>query len=225
MRSLAVIPARGGSKRIPRKNIKEFLGHPVMWYPIQASLKVFDKTVVSTEDKEIKQVALECGAEVVDRPREFADDFTPTGIVTAETAKLFPDYDLVACIYPTAVFVTPQLLREAMERLGDADCIFPMVRYSHPIQRALKIEGGLVKFANPEFRNVRTQDCSPRYNDAGQFYIMHREPLIEHRNIYFERMVPLILSESQVQDMDTLDDWKIAEIKYEMQHGGGVERR
>lgn len=223
--SLCVIPARGGSKRIPRKNIKEFLGHPVIWYPIQASLKVFDKTVVSTEDEEIKQVALECGAEVVDRPREFADDYTPTGIVMAETAKLYPEHEMVGMLYPTAVFVTPQLIKRGLDEIGEADSLFTVIKYGHPIQRGLSIEGGLLRFENPGVRNTRTQDLEPRYYDAGQLYIMHRQPLLEHRNMYLDYMKPLVIAEHEAQDMDTLEDWRLAEIKFEMLHGMGVERR
>lgn len=225
MDSLCVIPARGGSKRIPRKNIKEFMGKPIIWYPIQASLKVFDTTVVSTDDEEIKEIALNAGAMVVDRPRELADDFTPTGVVAAETAKLFPGYDIIGMIYPTAVFVTPQLLTRAINELGDADSIFTVIKYGHPIQRALKIEDGKMQFVSMEARNTRTQDLEPMYNDAGQLYIMKRDPLIEHKNMYFENMRPLIIGEHEAQDMDTLEDWRMAEIKYEMLHRRGVERR
>jgi len=225
MSSLAIIPARGGSKRIPRKNIREFRGEPILWYPIRAAKQVFDRVVVSTEDEEIARFAIKGGAEVIQRPMELADDITPSGEVIAHAADVMPDYDIVGCIYPTSVFATPQLLRKAVNELGDANCIFTVVKYDHPIQRALKSEGGLVQFANEDFRNVRTQDCEPRYHDAGQLFVMRREPLVRTRNLYSERMKPIIVNESEIQDIDTLEDWHNAEMKYEMLHGRVVERR
>lgn len=224
-KSLAIIPARGGSKRIPRKNIKEFMGKPAIWYPIQAALKGFDRVVVSTEDEEIRDVVLKCGAEVVQRSFGLADDYTTTGVVAAETAKLFPEYDKIGMLYATAVFVTPQMIRKAFDEMGTADCIFTVIKYGHPIQRALRIEDGLLKFNNPEVKNVRTQDLQPMYNDAGMLYIMNREPLIENKNMYFENMKGLVIEEHEAQDMDTLEDWKLAEIKYELINRSGGERR
>lgn len=224
-KSLAIIPARGGSKRIPRKNIKEFMGKPAIWYPIQSALRGFDQVVVSTEDEEIRDVALKCGAEVVQRPFGLADDYTTTGVVAAETAKLFPEYDKIGMLYATAVFVTPQMIRKAFDEMGTADCIFTVIKYGHPIQRALRIEEGLLKFNNPEVKNVRTQDLQPMYNDAGMLYIMNREPLIENKNMYFENMKGLVIEEHEAQDMDTLEDWKLAEIKYELINRSGGERR
>jgi pseudaminic acid cytidylyltransferase len=212
--NIAIIPARGGSKRIPHKNIKEFLGKPIIWYPIKTALKVFDKVVVSTDDYEIAEVSREAGAEVAMRPPELSDDLTPSGIVIAEVAKFYPDYDTIACIYPTAVFTTQDMLVDALKRLGDNDCVFPVVEYGHPIQRALKIDNGLVSFVEPENKNIRTQDLEPRYHDAGQFYIIKREPLIEQRNLYFERMAPIIMKDSAVHDIDTPEDWRTAELKY-----------
>lgn len=224
-KSLAIIPARGGSKRIPRKNIKEFMGKPAIWYPIQAALRGFDRVVVSTEDPEIRRVALDCGAGVVQRPFDLADDYTTTGVVAAETAKLFPEYDKIGMIYATAVFVTPQMIARAFNEMGEADCIFTVIKYGHPIQRALRIENGLLKFNNPEVKNVRTQDLEPMYNDAGMLYIMNRQPLIEHKNMYFENMKGLVIDEHEAQDMDTLEDWRLGEIKFEMLHRHGGERR
>jgi len=225
MASLAVIPARGGSRRIPRKNIKEFLGHPIIWYPIQAALRVFDKVVVSTEDAEIKQIASQWKAEVIDRPLYLADDYTTTGEVATETAMLFPEYEVVGMLYPTAVFVTPELIRRAIDDLGDADSIFTVIEYGHPIQRALTIENGLMQFINQGLKTVRTQDLAPRYFDAGQLYIMKREALIKNRTMYSEKMRPLVIKDYEAQDLDTLDDWRVAEIKYEFLQGKGKERR
>lgn len=224
-KSLAIIPARGGSKRIPRKNIKEFMGKPAIWYPIQSALRGFDRVVVSTEDEEIRDVALKCGAEVVQRPFGLADDYTTTGVVAAETAKLFPEYNKIGMLYATAVFVTPQMITKAFNEMGEADCIFTVIKYGHPIQRALRIEDGLLKFNNPEVKNVRTQDLQPMYNDAGMLYIMNRGPLIENKNMYFENMKGLVIEEHEAQDMDTLEDWKLAEIKYELINRSGGERR
>jgi len=214
--NIAIIPARGGSKRIPRKNIKDFRGHPVIWYPINVAKEMFDKVVVSTEDAEIKGVAKACGAEVYDRPPYLADDLTPAGQVIADCLEHYPGYNLVACIYPTAVFATKKLINRAFEEMGKADEIFPIIKYGHPIQRALRLHEGYTSMMQPKFTEVRTQDCVPAYFDSGQFYIMRVKEFMKQKTLSMNRAKPIILEESQAQDMDTEEDWKMAELKHLM---------
>lgn len=213
MSTLAVIPARGGSQRIPRKNIKEFLGHPIIWYPIQEALRAFDEVVVSTEDNEIKRVAIECGAGVVDRPDSLADDHTPAAHAVAHAAEMFK-HEIVACIYPCAVFARAEMMNRAACEMGDFDSAFTVVQYSHPVERVLRIEGEQVQFDDQSTRYVRTQDFTKGYHDAGQFYIMRRELLLRDKSLFFDRMRAIVLGEHECQDMDTLEDWRMAELKW-----------
>lgn len=217
MKTIAIIPARGGSKRIPRKNIKPFLGKPIIFYPIRACLEVFDKVIVSTEDPEIKEVSLSFGAEVYDRPQNLADDLTTAGEVVAECLEHNRGYSIGACVFPTAVFVTPEVLRSAIDGLGLAHETFPVVRYSHPIQRALEIlPEGYVRQLNAKFASVRTQDCPPTYHDAGQFYIFKVRPFMYERSLFMRKAKPIIIDDLKTQDIDNESDWKMAEIKYQL---------
>ena len=227
MKRLAIITARGGSKRIPKKNIKEFCGKPILAYSIEAALAtgVFDTVMVSTDSEEIAEVAKKYGAEIpFYRSPETSNDFAVTSQVIAEVleeyGKLGKRYDQVCCIYPTAPFVTAVRLREAVELLTqrEADSVLPVVKFSFPPQRGVVEEGGYIKYIYPEHRNTRSQDLQPQYHDAGQFYCLNSDSFAEQKTLVMEKTVPLILSELEVQDIDTIEDWEMAEIKYQRLH-------
>lgn len=221
-RQLAIITARGGSKRIPRKNIKEFCGKPILCYSIEAAKNagVFDEIMVSTDDEEIADIARAFGAKVpFFRSAETANDFASTDDVIMEVIqeyqKLGEHFDAFCCIYPTAPFLTGERLKAAMELLKEADSVMPVVPFSYPPQRGLIVNpSGFVERQFPEYATARSQDLQKIYHDCGQFYACRTAPFIEAGTTDVERLVPLILSEMEVQDIDTLEDWEIAEIKY-----------
>jgi len=184
MSSIAIIPARGGSKRIPRKNIKNFLGKPIIAYSIEAALQcgLFDVVMVSTDDKEIADIAEEYGAEVPFlRSRENSNDFAGISEVCIEVISKYwcSDiyFDCACCILPTAPFIERKRLIEAAEMLasGRFDCIFTVVEYSYPIQRSLKMDNGFITMKWPENFYKRSQDLEKTYHDAGQFYLIKRQ--------------------------------------------------
>lgn len=225
MNQLAVITARGGSKRIPRKNIKDFCGKPIMAYSIEAALKsgVFDTVMVSTDDREIAEIAEKYGATVpFFRSEKTSNDFAVTSQVLAEVLEEYESrsqrFDRVCCIYPTAPFITAERLRTAMELLEEkqADSVLPVVRFSFPPQRGVVLEDGFLRFKWPEHRNTRSQDLEPFYHDVGQFYCVNVESFREQQVLVMEKTVPLILSELEIQDIDIEEDWKLAELKYQM---------
>lgn len=221
-RNLAIITARGGSKRIPRKNIKEFCGKPILHYSIQAALDagIFDEVMVSTDDEEIAEIAKAAGAKVpFFRSEQTANDFASTDAVIMEVLSEYQKrgevFDAFCCIYPTAPFLNGQRLKEAMALLDTADSVMPIVPFSYPPQRGLIInEKGLVARQFPEYATARSQDLPKVYHDCGQFYACRTKPFLEAGTTDVENLVPLILSEMEVQDIDTLEDWEIAEIKY-----------
>lgn len=228
MKTLAIITARGGSKRIPRKNIKEFNGKPIMAYSIEAAAGsgVFDKVMVSTEDEEIAEIAKLYGAEVpFYRSEQTAGDFATTtdvlNEVIAEYEKRGEKFDIIACIYPTAPFITPARLKEAVEQLkkSDADSLIPVVRFSFPPQRAMEIQDGLLVFRQPEYMNSRSQDLTPHYHDVGQFYVFKTEAFKVNQRIMAGKILPMELPETEVQDIDNPVDWQLAELKYKLIHG------
>lgn len=232
MRRIAVITARGGSKRIPRKNIREFCGRPILAYSIEAALKsgVFDTVMVSTEDREIAETAVKYGAEVPFlRSSRTAGDFATTGEVLREVLEEYESrgerYDMLCCIYPTAPFVTAERLREAVKLLeeNEADSVLTVARFSFPPQRCVIIQDGFLQFKWPENAQVRSQDLEPYYHDAGQFYCLNVESFHEQETLVMQKTVPLILPEMEVQDIDTEEDWKIAELKYRMMHNSSSE--
>lgn len=221
-RNLAIITARGGSKRIPRKNIKEFCGKPILHYSIQAALDagIFDEVMVSTDDEEIAEIAKAAGAKVpFFRSEQTANDFASTDDVIMEVLSEYQKrgevFDAFCCIYPTAPFLNGQRLKEAMALLDTADSVMPIVPFSYPPQRGLIInEKGLVARQFPQYATARSQDLPKVYHDCGQFYACRTKPFLEAGTTDVENLVPLILSEMEVQDIDTLEDWEIAEIKY-----------
>ncbi len=225
MKTLAMITARGGSKRIPRKNIKEFNGKPIMAYSIEAAIQsgAFDEVMVSTDDEEIAEIARKYGASVpFMRSEKTANDFATTVDVIDEVIReyhgLGKDFDLFACIYPTAPFITSDKLKESVEKLSasDADSLIPVVRFSYPPQRAMEIHEGKLVFRQPENLAKRSQDLEPHYHDAGQFYVVRTESFLKNKGIMVGQILPMELSELEVQDIDNEVDWKLAEMKYKL---------
>ena len=221
--TIAIIPARAGSKRIPRKNIREFLGKPIMAYSIEAALScgVFDEVMVSTDDDEIAKIAKAHGAAVpFFRSTEMSTDMAMTAPVLIEVFREYEKrgqiYDYVCCLYPCAPFVTSERLKQGMDLLikSQADSVLPIVKFSYPPQRCLVIREGEASMLHPENYNVRSQDLEPLYHDAGQFYCLKSSSLISEQKLLCKRTMPLILSELEVQDIDLEDDWKQAETKY-----------
>ncbi len=225
MKTIAIIPARGGSKRIPRKNIKDFAGQPIIKYSIDAALTsgCFDEVMVSTDDQEIAQVAQSFGAKVpFFRSKENSSDtamtFPVLEEVVTEYKKRGMEFDYVCCIYPTAPFITPERLRTAKQTLinNNAEVVLPIMKFGYPIQRSLRIENGKVRMFWPENYNVRSQDLEPAYQDCGQFYFFKTKILFEPGMIYSKNTLPIIVPESEAQDIDNEEDWRIAEIKFKL---------
>ncbi|MDN3448456.1 pseudaminic acid cytidylyltransferase [Psychrobacter sp. APC 3281] len=218
---IAVIPARGGSKRIPRKNIKEFCGKPMIAYSIEAALQsgCFDKVIVSTDDTEIAEVARRYGAEVpFIRPAELSNDYTGTIPVVRHAVEWCMqqgvDPQLVCCLYATAPFVTPKYLQQGLQQIieQDADYAFTVTSYAFPIQRAIKISSqlGIEMFDSNNF-NTRSQDLEEAWHDAGQFYWGKAEAWLSEKIIFGPDSTPVILPRHRVQDIDTFEDWDRAE--------------
>lgn len=223
MRKIAIITARGGSKRIPRKNIKEFCGKPILAYSIEAALQsgLFDTVMVSTDDEEIAGIARRYGAEIpFYRSERTANDFATTNDVLLEVLEEYEKrgehYDMGCCIYPTAPFVTAEKLRDAMKRLkeSDADTLIPVVSFSYPPQRAMIVKEGRLVFEYPQYLDSRSQDLEPHYHDVGQFYLFRTEAFRQNRKLMLGNILPYVVSELEVQDIDNQTDWEIAEIKY-----------
>ena len=222
---IAVIPARGGSKRITRKNLREFYGRPILSYAIELAINsgMFAHVVVSTEDTEIARVARDCGAEVpFQRPQMLADDFTTTVSVIANAVHACDSLgwraDFVCCIYPTAVFSMPEDLENAFKLLvkSGADYCFPIAQFPSPVQRALKksITGELQPIdASSEL--CRTQDLEPAYYDAGQFYWGRRDSWVKAKPIH-SNAVGYVIQSWRAVDIDSEEDWNQAEIVYEV---------
>ena len=225
MANLCIIPARGGSKRIPKKNIKLFLGKPIIAYSIKAALnsKLFDEVMVSTDDNEIAKIAIQHGAKVpFMRSEKTANDFATTFDVIFEVLK---DYDLLnkkfnysCCIYPCAPFVTKEKLTASFEILqqNNFDSVFPIIPFGFPIQRALKQKDLKVSFFYPEFDITRSQDLEKSFHDAGQFYWLNTLACNKKNKIITNNSGSIILSELEGQDIDNEVDWKLAELKYEI---------
>ena len=227
-RCVAIIPARGGSKRIPRKNIRKFLGRPIIRYSIDAALEagIFDKVMVSTEDKEIARVVASLKAQVPFlRSEKTSDDHAMLADVIEEVLleyrKRGEDFEYFCCILATAPFIRAERLVKAMRLLKDsgADSVVPVVRYGYPIQRALKIEDNRLKMIWPENYNKRSNDLMSAYHDCGQFYCMKTESLLKQKKLFAEYTVPIEIPESETQDIDNDEDWKVAELKYKLLKG------
>lgn len=223
---LCVIPARGGSKRIPKKNIRDFCGKPIIAYSIEAALasQCFDKIIVSTDDQEIAAVAIEYGAEVpFMRPDELSGDFTGTNDVIKHAIKWFEDKDevvsYICCLYATAPFVSARYLNEAYEKLvsSNRSYAFSVTSFPFPIQRALRVNpSNEVEAIWPENIFKRSQDLEEYFHDAGQFYWGTRDAFINDEVVFSSVSIPVILPRCLVQDIDSLEDWYRAELMYKV---------
>jgi pseudaminic acid cytidylyltransferase len=225
MSCIAIITARGGSKRILRKNIKNFLGSPIIKYAIDAARNsgCFDEIMVSTDDDEIAAIAIELGATVpFMRSEKTANDFatTPEVIfeVLADYEKIGQTYKYCCCIYPTAVFLSGEKLADAhtIIKKTNAESVVPVVPYNSPILRSFGIGEGLLKMNWPEHVYTRSQDLEPAYYDSGQFYFLDVEKFLIYRALFPKYTVPMIVSQHEVQDIDDQTDWELAEIKYKI---------
>lgn len=223
MNTVAIITARGGSKRIPGKNIKEFCGKPILAYSIEAALEsgIFDTVMVSTDDEKIADIAKKYGAEVpFFRSERTSGDFATTNDVLLEVLEEYEKrgihFDLGCCIYPTAPFVTAGKLKKAVDELlnSDADTLIPVVSFSYPPQRAMVVREGRLVFESPQYMDSRSQDLEPHYHDVGQFYIFRVDAYKVNKKLMLGNILPMVISEMEVQDIDNLTDWEIAEIKY-----------
>jgi N-acylneuraminate cytidylyltransferase len=221
---IAVIPARGGSKRIPRKNIRLFCGKPIVAYSISAAQQtgLFDQIVVSTDDEEIASVARGCGATTpFMRPLAIADDFTGTNVVVKHAIAWFKgqghDITHACCIYATAPLIQARFIQDGYDTLArsDASFAFSVTSYAFPIQRALHLtQDGRVDTFYPENRMTRSQDLEPAYHDAGQFYWGTARAFLEDTPLFSLRSAGVVLPRFLVQDIDTLEDWEQAEFMY-----------
>lgn len=224
MGNIAIITARGGSKRILRKNIKDFCGKPIIAYSIQAALdsNLFNEVMVSTDDKEIAEIALTYGAKVpFYRSAKQSDDYATTADVLSEVLeeyrKLGKTFAWMCCIYPTAPFVTAAKLQAAFAAIQavGADALVPVVNFSYPPQRCFIIKDNKLAYKWPEYIRARSQDLETFYHDAGQFYFMKANVFQEQLTLVPAATIPYLLNEMEVQDIDTIDDWAIAELKYQ----------
>lgn len=222
--NVAIIPARGGSKRIPRKNIKEFHGKPMIAYSIEAALdsRCFDKVIVSTDDAEIADIAIKYGAEVpFMRPANIADDYATTLDVIKHAIEFTElqgwGVENVCCIYATAPFLIPEFIQRGLVELTShkIDYAFSATSFPFPIQRALKLNSAhCVEMFQPEHLNTRSQDLEEAYHDAGQFYWGTAEAFIAKKAIFGTRSKAVLLPRKRVQDIDTPEDWDLAEMLY-----------
>ncbi|HVS35438.1 MAG TPA: pseudaminic acid cytidylyltransferase [Gemmataceae bacterium] len=226
MATVAIITARGGSKRIPRKNVRPFRGVPILRYPIQAALEseCFDEVMVSTDDAEIAAVAREAGAVVpFMRSAQTSDDSARTPDVLVEVLSEYERrgklFQFACCIYPTAVLLTADLLRESFRLLAanpELDGVVPVARFAHPIQRAVAIVNKRLTMFHPQNVNTRSQDLTPAYHDVGQFYWLRVAAFMKTQQLLTENTTPLVVPNWMVQDIDTEEDWALAEIKFDV---------
>lgn len=223
MKNIAIIPARGGSKRIPNKNIKEFLGKPILAYAIETALEsgLFDEVMVSTDSKEIADAALKYGAKVpFFRTDKTSDDFATTAEVLVEVISRYESkgikIDNACCIYPTAVLLSAEQLKLAHQNFEkwSYDSLMSVLKFSYPVQRGLREESGKLKMVWPENKTKRSQDLETVFHDAGQFYFFNVERFKEKQELFTENTGYLLLSEYEAQDIDNPEDWTMAELKY-----------
>ena len=226
MKRIAIIPARGGSKRIPRKNIKNFLNKPIISYSIEAALQsgLFDEVMVSTDDGEIAEVAKSFGACVPFlRSEKNSNDFATTFDVIDEVISRYREsgstFDECCCIYPTAPFTTVKRLIQFHDFLEHSkfDCVFPILKYGYPIQRGLRLkDDGQMQMIYPEHLITRSQDLDASYHDAGQFYWFKVDHIIKFGQLWTDNTGALVIKELEAHDIDSLEDWEIAEFKYQL---------
>jgi len=223
MSSICIIPARGGSKRIPRKNIKNFHGIPIIAYSIKTALDsgLFNEVMVSTDDKEIAEISKKNGAVVpFYRSKTTSNDFAGIPDVLVEVITKYismgREFDSICCILPTAPFLTKIHLIESYSDFiaNDFDTLIPIVKFSYPILRSFSLVNGKVRMNWPENYSKRSQDLEPAYHDAGMFYWLKQHKFLSNPLIFSGNSGAYELEESIVQDIDSEEDWKVAEFKY-----------
>lgn len=227
MANICIIPARGGSKRIPRKNIKPFLGKPIIAYSIKTALEsgLFAEVMVSTDDPEIAEIAKQYGAKVpFMRSPKNSDDFATTFDVIEEVIKNYKSelnkkFDNLCCLYSCAPFVNKETLTSGKKILVENkfDTVFPILHFSFPIQRALSKLNGKISMIQEEHLTTRSQDLEERFHDAGQFYWCNTKAVLRAKKLLTSNTGGLVISELEAQDIDTETDWKLAELKYQLQ--------
>jgi pseudaminic acid cytidylyltransferase len=223
---VCVIPARGGSKRIPRKNIKEFLGKPVISYSIESAISsnIFDDVFVSTDDKEIAEISKKYGAKAdILRSDSSSNDNATTAEVISEilTYERYKSAEFICCLYPVAPLIDKNLLERAFNLISNENfnSVFPVTEYDHPIQRRLnKLTDQTMVFADNQFEKTRTQDLKKFYHDAGMFYFVRVSSFKKYNKLLSKPSFGIELEKTQVQDIDTFIDWKLAELKFKLTH-------
>lgn len=225
MRTVAIITARGGSKRIPKKNIREFCGKPIITYSIEAAIKsaVFDEIMVSTDSEEIADIARKYGAKVpFMRSEKTSNDFATSSDVLCEVVEMYEamgqQFDYGCCIYPTAPFISADKLKIAINTIieNKSDSLIPVVAFSFPPLRGVVVENGRIRMKWPEYTNTRSQGLEKMYHDCGQFYVFNIEKFKVNRSFWSGDVSYIEIPEMEVQDIDTEEDWKIAELKYKL---------
>lgn len=227
MNILAIIPARGGSKRIPKKNIKPFLGKPIIGYAIESSRDtgIFTEIMVSTDDQSIAKIAKLFGAKVpFMRTKPNASDHATTSEVLVEVLKDYQkigkEFDYVCCIYPTSVLIKPAVILAGYDLLkqNKFDMVLPVLPFGYPIQRALEIEQEKIAMVTPKYQNTRSQDLPTRYHDSGQFYWFKTASFMKEKNLWMRKTGAIILKPNQAQDIDNQEDWEMALVKYRLNY-------
>lgn len=225
MNAICIITARGGSKRIPGKNKKLFLGKPIICYSIEAAISsgIFEEVMVSTDDEEIAEISKKAGAKVpFMRSEETSNDYATTDDVLLEVLtayeKMGRTFEYMACIYPTAPFVTAEKLKNALQVLieNEASGVMPVVSFSFPPQRGMIVKDGKLQYCYPENAMKRSQDLETMFHDCGQFYFYQTQKYRACKGDLPDGYVPVIMPETQVQDIDNLSDWELAELKYKI---------
>lgn len=225
MPNIAIIPARGGSKRIPQKNIKDFHGIPIIAYSIRTAIdsNLFDEVMVSTDDQNIADIAIKYGAKVPFlRSEKNSNDFATTFNVIKEVIDAYKHinyyFENICCIYPCAPLLKAIKLNLAYQLLVEKkyDTVFPVIKYSTPIQRSFKLIENKVELVYPKMQNIRSQDLENMYYDAGQFYWANTEKLLTQQALFTNNSGSIVLDELEAQDIDNETDWKITEIKYSL---------
>jgi len=227
LKKLAIIPARGGSKRIPKKNIKSFLGVPVISYAINAAIEsnAFDKVMVSTDCEEIAEISKKIGAEIpFFRSKQNSNDFASTDDVINEVlgyySKVGEVYEYACCIYPVNPFLKTDNINLGLVKLikNNFDCVFSAVKYSYPVQRAFRVDKEKkIKMLNPKNYLTRSQDLPETFHDAAQFYWFKVSSFLKEKKLWTDNTGIITIAESEVQDIDNKTDWEIAEIKFKIQ--------
>ncbi|MCX7863275.1 MAG: pseudaminic acid cytidylyltransferase [Bacteroidales bacterium] len=226
--NLAIIPARAGSKRIPHKNIKDFLGKPIIAYSIEAAIQsnLFDEIMVSTDDEITASIAQQYGARVpFFRSQQTANDYATLSDVVEEVINNYAEhgntFDYICCILATAPLLNKNHIISAYQKLiqQSYDAVIPVIRFSYPIQRAFRLNNEKISMFYPENLRKRSQDLEPAYHDSGQFYWLRTTAFKEQKQFFMSNTGAIILSELEAQDIDTPEDWQIAEMKYLLLHG------